>query len=471
MMSTPSTLQLNAWTGPGEKVTGDLSGTAGSWATRGRFPPSGQMLAPEEVARRECWNSDRTGWGIILPERPAEDWSPAEKAAARDAPEAVWQLLSLRGDAPVFRYDGPTLGFHHLRRHITDGGPDEPPIGNEIGIGPGKIPLYLLIVGSPAEIPWDLQYALAQRHIVGRLDLDEEGLMNYVTALSSDWAEMDCQPDRAVVWATDVRGDITREMRSTIAHPIFEALDNDAEVTVGYLAGDEATQSSLVEAASRHPGLIVTTSHGKTAPLADPVAMALDLGKLIDQNEEMIDVDDLLGAWEPRGAVWYAHACCSAGSRAESQFPDLLTEGSLARKVVSQVSMMPSQTAPLPRALLGAPKPLRAFVGQVEPTFDWTLRDGLTGQRLTNDIRQGLYDKLMQPWPIGLAFEEFQKSVGFYTSQWADQRDQVDAGDETARASALRLRLTALDRQSTVILGDPAAILPALPSTARPTCN
>jgi hypothetical protein len=199
--------------------------------------------------------------------------------------------------------------------------------------------------------------------------------------------------------------------------------------------------------------------------------MALDLGKLIDQTEEMIDVEGLLNSWEPRGAVWYAHACCSAGSRAESQFPDLLTDGSLARRVVTEISLMPSQTAPLPRALLGAAKPLRAFVGQVEPTFDWTLRDELTGQRLTNDIRVGLYDKLMQPWPIGLAFEEFQKTVGFYTSQWADQRDQVDSGDETARSSALRLRLTALDRQSTVILGDPTAILPALPSAARPTCD
>jgi hypothetical protein len=34
-----------------------------------------------------------------------------------------------------------------------------------------------------------------------------------------------------------------------------------------------------------------------------------------------------------------------------------------------------ARISPLPRALLGAEKPLRAFVGHVEPTFDWTLRD------------------------------------------------------------------------------------------------
>ena len=40
-------------------------------------------------------------------------------------------------------------------------------------------------------------------------------------------------------------------------------------------------------------------------------------------------------------------------------------------------------TTPLPRALLGATRPLRAFVGHVEPTFDWTLRQRQTGEHLT----------------------------------------------------------------------------------------
>ena len=36
------------------------------------------------------------------------------------------------------------------------------------------------------------------------------------------------------------------------------------------------------------------------------------------------------------------------------------------------------QTSPLPRSLLGRHRPLRAFVGRVEPTFSWTLRGELT---------------------------------------------------------------------------------------------
>ena len=49
-------------------------------------------------------------------------------------------------------------------------------------------------------------------------------------------------------------------------------------------------------------------------------------------------------------------------------------------------------------------------------------------------------------------------------------KDAIDGGDESVRDAALRMRLTALDRQSMVLLGDPTATLPALPSKVPPDC-
>jgi hypothetical protein len=46
--------------------------------------------------------------------------------------------------------------------------------------------------------------------------------------------------------------------------------------------------------------------------------------------------------------------------------------------------------------LLGAERPLRAFVGHVEPTFDWTLRDPTNKQVLTHVMCAALYDKLYE---------------------------------------------------------------------------
>ena len=70
------------------------------------------------------------------------------------------------------------------------------------------------------------------------------------------------------------------------------------------------------------------------------------------------------------------------------------------------VAGLGAQVAPLPRALLGAKRPLRAFVGHVEPTFDWTIRNPESKQALTDTIIQALYNHLYQEErePLGFAF-------------------------------------------------------------------
>jgi hypothetical protein len=118
----------------------------------------------------------------------------------------------------------------------------------------------------------------------------------------------------------------------------------------------------------------------------------------------------------------------------------------------------------LPRQLLGAEKPLRAFIGQVEPTFDWTLRQPETGQVLTASLQNALYQRMhrARPEPVGLAFEDCYRHVGELLAQWNQALRQIAKGNPEASLAALRSQLTALDRQSMVILGDPTACLPPL---------
>lgn len=99
--------------------------------------------------------------------------------------------------------------------------------------------------------------------------------------------------------------------------------------------------------------------------------------------------------WEPDGVVWLAHACCSAGSVASSGYAGLFDPGDPIAELLAGVSEAAgSRTAPLPRRLLGHPKPARAFLGQVEPTFDWTLSDPDTGQPLSNALCDAVYPRL-----------------------------------------------------------------------------
>ena len=162
-----------------------------------------------------------------------------------------------------------------------------------------------------------------------------------------------------------------------------------------------------------------------------------------------------LSNWSPNGAIWYAHACCSAGSDSPSRYADLVAEdadvGSLTRNV-SRIAG--ARMAALPRALLGKSNPLRAFVGHVEPTFSWTLRDP-TGAVLPHTIVHCLYDRLHQAKgavPIGWAMScLFREAESFLAT----------APDKVAKSArrALYDQMVGLDRQSTVILGDPAVSL------------
>jgi hypothetical protein len=116
----------------------------------------------------------------------------------------------------------------------------------------------------------------------------------------------------------------------------------------------------------------------------------------------------------------------------------------------------------LPRALLGGANPLGAFIGHVEPTFDWTLRDPVNGQTTSSHIINALYKQLhldRRP-PIGRAMSVYFSAVAGLLQDYADSLDAVEAQEEDALQRARRARLIAMDRLAMVILGDPTVRLP-----------
>lgn len=154
-------------------------------------------------------------------------------------------------------------------RYFSDGTALPPHIGaSSFGVGKTQIPYYLLICASPAEVPWEIQYLLNTRFAVGRLDLDHDGLSNYIRALRCGWSNAKADPFASVVWATDHGGDdMSGVMRRYVAQPIFEELRNDqtlaAKAALIERDAGKATSASLLQALTRNvPGLIVTTSHG-----------------------------------------------------------------------------------------------------------------------------------------------------------------------------------------------------------------
>jgi len=327
-----------------------------------------------------------------------------------------------------------------------------------------------LIYGGPDVIPWSIQFALAATRAVGRLPLDGVQLENYVNGLIKDFVDDPADPYTTLTWSVDSGPpDISDLMRSHIAAKLYQKFlaDNEmGEVRSVFLDGAQdpelATSARLIAGLRSHrPGLIVTTSHGMTGPLSDPKLMRLTMGLPVDQCGKPLELETMINGWRPGGAVWYCHACCSAGSEAPSFFSPLFDEDSSLRAVLDGIASAGPSVAPLPLQLLGHKSPARAFIGHVEPTFDWTLRNPVNKQVLTAPIVDAIYPRLYQTpvtVPIGHAFREVYNNIGGYLAGWERARALYDAGGRNLR-DLLALQLAARDLQSLVIIGDPAVSL------------
>jgi hypothetical protein len=463
-MTLPAAVTIDAWTGNGPATAAFDDGAAG-WGVAPHARSVSQPLAAVPADLRE-WSNPAVGWGLLLPDNDA--LSAADRASGADAPEPIRALLASRKGAVVLRW---REGHTNLLRYLPAGKPARIQMS---GAGPrgtsgnDALPFYLLIYATPAEIPWSVQYVLNQACFVGRLDLTGAALERYVACLMGGWKDSACRATQPVVWATDDgSGDITGLMRRAIAEPVHGRLaaDSDIGANATLLAGAAATATALAaRLTERQPALVVSTSHGLTEPLDNPAAMIARLGALVDVSKQVIDPATLLAAWQPDGAIWYCHACCSAGSDSSTSYDGLTPAGSPVDRVLRAVAAAGATIAPLPRALLGASKPLRAFIGHVEPTFDWTLRAPDTGQMLTTSLVEAIYDGLHQKTPetVGMAFQRSFRTVGQLLGQWMQMRQDVVRNVPQAAVAALRLQLASLDRQGMVILGDPTVSPPAL---------
>lgn len=467
-------LRLNAWNGqksPADRVSATQMT---SWALQRHSGGSGLDIvaaAPREVQPWN-WQDPQVGWGLVQPDNP--ELSPVARAGADDASEPIRRLWNARPGSPVLRWNA-TEGNEVLLRYDGLGGVKRCSLVSDYGTSGDRIPRFLLIAASPQKIPWSLQYALNMRRYVGRLDGPEDAVGRYVDALRSGWSDSARDVRAPLIWSVDHGpDDITWLMDQAISRKLYGAYETDVDADFPRrtgLFGSDATAARLItELAAKNPALVVTTSHGMTGPLNNASLTKAQLGVPVDRDHQLLDLQALDAAWQPDGAVWYSHACCAAGSDAKSQYEGLFDPNSDVMQTLDGVTAACGACiAPLPLKLLGHAKPLAAFIGHVEPTFNWTLRDPRTGQPLAHPVRQALYDCLFASGggrPIGWALARVFDDAATLLALWAQAVRNFNKGLPGALDSALVNQVTALDRQHTVLLGCPTATLPPLSAAA-----
>lgn len=462
----PETLAMNAWTGEHSPTAPSVADPV-AWAVGGQSSAAlGPTMLPEPPDEWD-WRHPDIGWGLVLPDNP--NLSKPERATAMDAPEPLQELLRHRPGSPVLRWSAQD-GFNRVWRYDAQGGRRPFSLtSSKPGIGERQLPMFLLIAAPPSQIPWELQYAAQMSRHVGRLDLQGQALEHYVQALLSGWADSRADARAPLVWSVNHGPrDITWLMQTGIARILHGSYKADKDLSRGVaLFDDLATGERLRQAlAEQRPGMVVTTSHGKTGPLADAPSMLKQLGVPVDAAHRPLDLDALCADWQPDGAIWYAHACCSAGSDLRSAYEALFEAQSPNGRVLRGVAAgCGACTAPLPTRLLGAKRPLRAFVGCVEPTFDWTLQDPESRQMLTDTLTEAFYKRLYSGGgrPVGWALRKVYQDAGAMHEQWSRALGAVNRAEPGSGRAALYYRMVALDRQHLVVLGDPTVAPAAKP--------
>lgn len=458
---TPDTLQANAWCG--QRVEGAFDAAAAVWAAQPGFLAPPVLTLGFKPADLRDWKHPDVGWGLVVPDDPNR--SGADKSRGMDLSEPLQALIKQRGDAPVLRwFSGLEEG--RLRRYGSDGMASDLRLSGTRGTAANAVPRYLLVAASPQAIPWRVQYQLQTEAFVGRLDLPPEGLARYVAALMADWSGSATKHrGQPLVWAVDHgHPDITRLMRKTVADRLAQSLGADAEFSMagGYLTDGQATVPGLVQALQqRSPAFVMTSSHGATFPLSDASALRDNLGLPVDLAHQLLS-PAALNSWDASGCIWVAHACCSAGADDASSFAPLFQGASTLAQTLAAVAQAGPCQAPLPTALLGGAHPARAFIGHVEPTFDWTLRDPVSGQSTTQSLIDSFYrglhaerDARLGSMPVGMALDAHYKSVASLLLSHIEALDDINQHVAGAEDRALRAKLMAMDRLAMVILGDP----------------
>lgn len=410
------------------------------------------------------------GWGVIFP----AEMNPTLRESIL---EALQPLLTLRQSQAGDRF------------HIYSGGTAYRPgerkdqYCQRLGVGPGladpdEMPFYIMLVGTPDEIPYSFQYQLDVMRGVGRLDFgsDVEAYdvyARYVVAAESGGV---LAPRRAALFAPVNPGDrATALSEQYLVRPLYEnlmvpapngelALTHDWDVASPFLGEGQATHAQLARLLggdpAQKPALLFTASHGVEFPASHP-AQLQHQGALLCQDwpgpeagvhrGHYFTGEDVPAGANLEGMIAFFFACYGAGT------PELDQFAAQAFKVREKIAAR-SFTAALPQRMLtqGA----LAVLGHVERAWGYSFisPSGTTdNQTFITAMRL-----LMNGNPVGMATDSsFNMKYAELSSDLSADLDELKWNPDYMGAYELAHRWTANnDARSYVVIGDPAVRLP-----------
>lgn len=418
---------------------------------------------------------DQAGWAVIFP-------AQTDPAPYR---EALKPLLDMRQQqaGSLFRvFDGPQ-GYRSgeqkrdffKRNHIAEGPAD-----------PKQLPYYVLLIGSPEEIPYSFQFQLDLMRGVGRIHF--ETLQEYgryaASVVSAERADVKL-PRELGFFGTSNPDDKATEMSSRYLiqrlHQLLSASPDDQSQShslwkYGLFLKEQASKEKLgrLLGGDERPAILFTASHGVEFPKGDPLQLQHQ-GALLCQDwpgprrwqqdripkEFYFSGDDVSGQKNLHGMIALCFACYGAGVPKLDQFAQ--HDGSGDRPEIAPYSFV----SRLPARLLSHPDGgALAVIGHVERAWAYSFLSPDSTPH-TNAFEDALRE-LMSGQRIGWATESLNLRYADKATELSGVLDDLSYTGAPPRSpyELAGLWTASNDARGYVILGDPAVRLPLAPVPA-----
>lgn len=399
----------------------------------------------------------KMGWGLVV---PAEQ---SERLKQQLAP-----LLALRRAQSGGNYREITFRKDQMLEEILEEH-NLPAVGTD----PRKMPYYLLLVGTPEQIPFNVQYGLDRRWAVGRLAFDDlEAYGRYARQVVRNDQKRVTQM-QATFFGTRHLNDSssqisTRFLVENVARRIKNQWDA-AKVNVDTRTGAKATKKTLTNlmGGSLAPHLLLVSAHG-LIPSANRPNLAARKGALL--CAEYPGPNLWKGKSIPARMVFYGrevpdkaafggmiaalYACYSGGTPVESSFA--LEPHRVGRRESNKPFI-----AQLPQRMLGVEDGCGAVLAHIDTTFVWSLTDGR--KRDQSQVFQAFFSQLLKGRRVGSAAGVFQQAYLERLARYSELVQSVNGGRTGWEDDRIVQAWMAVnDLRNYVLLGDPAVRLPHL---------
>ncbi len=452
-------------------------------------------LTPAELAgaiRRGPRNASllrELGWWVRRYARSYRDRGPKEGVDPNNLAETGWGIVFARDADPRIREAlAPLIELrqrqaakdkeHYFRQFVGEQGyqPGDSKLSflERLGAMPGpadpeRVPYYLLLVASPAEIPYELQYQLDIQYAVGRLHFEtpEEYARYARSVVAAEQGPSEPRP-RALFFAVRNPDDrATRLSADFLAEPLAEDLKQEYPAwTVDTVLDGDATKDRLSAElyAETSPQLLFTASHGMSFPRGNP-RQEPHQGALLCQDwpgpvawrgkrvgeDQYFSAEDLGAGANVAGSITFHFACFSAGTPRSSDFAHL-EKGE--RKVFAAEPFL----SPLPQRFLAHPDGgALAVVGHVDQAWSYSFKwPHLEAHR---GVFESALGRLMAGQRVGWAMEFFNQRYAELATELGTLLEGSRLGKKVDDKRLTGLWTARNDARNFLVLGDPAVKL------------